>query len=333
MTAATIASAAPGTSLSIVTVIGDRAVDNLDALFRSFRAALTATDPVDEIIMVVSDRDPRLREWAASVRPDVARIVVMPHRFSEAAMLREGVRSASASRILLLPPYIQIDLAELPGIVRELDVADMVLAVRARERDALINRARGMGFRLVGRIAGRGFKDLGCLVRAAAREMLEELLQFEGQTNFLPVLAEFAGYRVVERRAAQASSDQRLRVHRPALYLAGILDALAISFLVRFLAKPFRLFGAVGGIFSFVGLLLTAILIVERVFGVPLATRPALLFAVLLIVLGIQIASIGLIAEIVLFTRLPKGATYRIRRIINSGMPTDDGRQAGDGRT
>ena len=101
-----------------------------------------------------------------------------------------------------------------------------------------------------------------------------------------------------------------------------LLDVVTIYFLLRFVKKPFRFFGGFGFAVLAVGGLLTAWLVVARLFfGVPLVDRPALVLTTLMIVLGIQIISVGLIGEIVAFTYAKDIKDYRVDRVVE---PTDE---------
>jgi hypothetical protein len=92
---------------------------------------------------------------------------------------------------------------------------------------------------------------------------------------------------------------------------------VTIYFLLRFLRKPFRFFGGFGFAILAVGGLFTAYLVIARLFfGVPLVDRPALVLSTLMVVLGIQIISVGLIGEIVAFTYAKDVKDYRVDRVV-----------------
>lgn len=96
-----------------------------------------------------------------------------------------------------------------------------------------------------------------------------------------------------------------------------LLDVVTIYFLLRFVRKPFRFFGGFGFAILAVGGLFTAYLVFVRlVFGVPLVDRPALILSTLMVVLGIQIISVGLIGEIIAFTYAKEVKDYRVDRIV-----------------
>jgi hypothetical protein len=99
--------------------------------------------------------------------------------------------------------------------------------------------------------------------------------------------------------------------------LSLLLDVATIYFLLRFVKKPFRFFGGFGFAVLAIGVLFTAYLVVSRLFfGVPLVDRPALVLTTLMVVLGIQIISVGLIGEIVAFTYAKDIKDYRVDRVV-----------------
>jgi len=300
--------------LSVVICIEQRAGD-IQSILDTYRTALEPLGRTVEFIFVVGQGSQHAAEVGALAAREDVKVVQLPRQFGEALRLREGVRLAAAEDVLLLPPYLQVVPSALPGLVEKLATADLVVASRERRRDAFLNRARGAAFRNVARITGSRFEDLGCQVRVLKRGILDRIVLQE-QIGFLPILAEHAGFKVEQVGVPQAADDQSYRSHDLRSYAHSTLDALSVGFLMRFLQKPFRLFGAIGMVLALIGVLQGMLLLLQRANGVALSDRPALLLAVLLVVLGLQVAAVGLIAEVVLFTRLPATSTYRIRRIV-----------------
>jgi hypothetical protein len=112
---------------------------------------------------------------------------------------------------------------------------------------------------------------------------------------------------------AQHPSDARTRVYRPGVYFRRLLDIAAFFFLAKFTEKPLRFFGLVGSVFLGAGGVLSLVLLVERVEGQGIANRPALLLAVLLVALGVQLIGLGLVGEIIVHLRAPHRRAYRVR--------------------
>jgi len=303
---------------SIIIPVTRRTTD-LRRVLNLYRLVLDPFKPA-EVIFVISHFDlSQTRDLAdAGVRT-----IRVPDHFREASCIREGVRQAAASHVLVLPPYLQVTPASLPAMLAEAASADLIIAARDRRRESMRNRLRGHVFRSMARIASSRFSDLGCIVAFGRREVFEEVAPQDSQYTFLPVLAERVGFSVVEVGMVQAESDLDYRAHGLPAYSGRLLDVLSVAFLIQFLQKPFRFFGSIGAGLVATGICTELVLLFQRsAQQTPMGDRPALLLGVLLVVLGLQVAAVGLIAEVVLFTRLPADANYRVREIVERDEAT-----------
>jgi hypothetical protein len=149
------------------------------------------------------------------------------------------------------------------------------------------------------------------------RKVLEEIRLYGDQQRFLPVLAERQGFRVAEVAVRQSKNDRHDQIYAPRNYTRGFLDIFTVFFLVRFTKKPLRFFGMIGLVTFAIGILELLYLVVDRIwFASPLADRPALLLASLMIVLGVQIFALGLLGELIIFTHAGGNKDYQVDRVI-----------------
>jgi hypothetical protein len=149
------------------------------------------------------------------------------------------------------------------------------------------------------------------------REVAEEVHLYGDRHRFFPLLAYQRGFRIKEVTVQQSRDDAKRRVYQPGSYLIRLLDILTIFFLFKFTKKPLRFFGLVGsGLFG-VGGGITGYLGLYRLlrFG-GIAGRPLLILGVLLMVLGVQLFSIGLLGEIIIFTHAQQMKDYTIKKIL-----------------
>jgi hypothetical protein len=161
------------------------------------------------------------------------------------------------------------------------------------------------------------YSDLGCSARALRRRVLEEIRLYGEQQRFLPVLAERQGFRVLEVQVRQAARDRFDRIYPPRAYTRALLDVFNIFFLVRFTRKPLRFFGMIGVVLFLMGAAELLYLFYQRVaLALPLADRPALLLAVLLIVLGVQIFALGLLGELIIFAHAGTSKDYQVDQVV-----------------
>lgn len=295
--------------------------DEPSQVYGEYRRAIAQTGRSFEFIYVLDGEFPalegKLQELQAAGEP--IGIIRLTQRFGEAVCLQVGLQRARGSVIATLPPYFQVEPASIPRMLAALDRVDVVAASRDRRDDHRLSRLRYGLLNRAARVAGAGVGDIGCLVRMVRRRVFDDIVLHDENHRFLPLLAQQAGYVVEEMVVPQARSDRRFRAHRPSTYVARLLDIVSVAFLMRFMQRPFRFFGTVGALMAALGLVGATVLAVQRiVYGVPLAERPALLLAAMLVVLGIQIGAVGLIAEMIIFARAGRLATYHVDQVVEA---------------
>ena len=259
------------------------------------------------------------------------RVVELSRQFGEAVALTAGFSLARGGTIITLPASYQVDPAEIPKLVSEMQERDdMLVAARRQRAGTALDRARRHLFHRLTRYATNlSHRDLGCTVRIMRREVMEETPLYGEQHRFFPALASRQGFRVREVEFEQSSRDRSRQRPRFRHYLHRLLDVLSIFFLIRFTKKPLRFFGMIGTLVGASGALLVSIMVIQRLFfDVALADRPALLLSSLLVVLGVQIFALGLIGELIIFTHAGQMKEYAIRSIIESSASHDSDKDA-----
>jgi hypothetical protein len=173
--------------------------------------------------------------------------------------------------------------------------------------------------RLLSRLFGQTLSDPFCRTRLARMPVLKDVAGFGVRQHFIPVIAAHRGYKLAEVDVSSATTTPESAVRyifRPLGHLRAVFDTLTLYVVLKFLRRPLRFFGAIGLPIFVLGALATAVLIIQRLFGEPLADRPALIFAVLMLVLGIQIIAIGLVGEIIIYANSRRMKQYVVRDII-----------------
>ena len=313
--------------LSGMVIVGSRK-DDLRDLARDYWSALDATKQTFELIFIIDGHQDDAASELENVRSAdklPIKIVQLSRSFGDATALMCGVDQALGETIVTLPAYYQVDPEELPALIQQSTEYDMLLVRRNPRRGGKFERLRRRFFhRILEAITGYRFNDLGCYVRILDRKVLQELRLYGDQHRFLPVLARNAGFTITEVDAKQSEHDDFRSRYRVREYLHRLLDIFTIFFLVRFTKKPLRFFGMIGSLIGIAGGLILAVLVVERLFmDVALADRPALLLSSLLVVLGLQLFSLGLLGELIIFTHARSLKEYKIAEII--GADDSDG--------
>lgn len=234
----------------------------------------------------------------ASEEPEVT-VVRLRRNFGKAAALTAGFREATGDAIVTIDGDLQDDPAEIPALLEQLESgADLVSGWKRERRDSWSKRAASKVFNGVSaRVGGLDLHDLNCGLKAYRSEVVRSLALAGDQYRYIPVLAANEGFRVTE-----IPVNHRPRVHGSSKYgieryLRGFLDLLTIWFLGRFRGRPMHLFGGLGLLSLTTGVLICAYLSVLRILGEGIGGRPLLLLGVLLIVVGIQLLTIGLVSE------------------------------------
>jgi glycosyltransferase involved in cell wall biosynthesis len=296
-----------GEALAVIVPVGERC-DDLVRMYQEIAPEIAKRYAAWEVVVVLdgprSEAEPvvrRLREEAKNVR------VLRTYRsFGDATAVMLGLKQTKASHLLLLAPYYQVEPAGIGTLLDRLKAGDLDMAAARRDPrvDSGAQRLQTRLFhRMLRAISGVTLQDVACGVKAVTREVLEVVRPYGDQYRFLSVLAVQRGFRVAEVPLPQSPLDVRPKVYHPGIYLRRALDVATMIFLAKFTEKPLRFFGLVGLGVAAVGALITLYLGLYRLLGFgSLANRPLLILGTLLLVIGVQALSIGLLGELVIFT-------------------------------
>jgi glycosyltransferase involved in cell wall biosynthesis len=291
----------------------------LDDLIAQYVAPLRESGRTVEVIVALPSHHARAAARLVPLieRGEPIRVVESERQASEAALMRRGLSAASGRTIVTMPAHPRVEPAALVRLVERVEEGvDVAVARRWPRRDPLINRLQHWGIhRLVGTLGAGRVHDLGCGVRAMRRDVPNDVPLYGEFARFFPILALHRGYTVEEVPAAQHPDDLGARVYGPGVYVRRMIDVLGLMFLVRFTDKPLRFFGLIGAVLSAVGFVTLVVMVIDRIQGVALGTRPLLLLAVLCLALGLQAIAFGLIGEMIVHFNSVGRRVYRVREI------------------
>ena len=307
-------------SISIVVPVVERSRD-VKEVYRAYSSILVQLSQTFEFIFVVDGGDSAVVNSLKNLQSEnrISKVIALPYCFGESTALAVGFEHASGEIIITLPAYFQTVPEGIEKILHQLNQGyDLVVTRRWPRLDTWLNRIQTRGFHaLAHRLTGIALHDLGCGLRGMKRQVAQEVSIYGDLHRFLPLLAHQKGFRLIEIDIPQHPADGNQRIYRPGVYLRRILDLLTVVFLFKFTKKPLRFFGLIGsGLFAS-GFIVSSLLALEKLLGVTaLADRPLLILGVLLMVLGVQVGSIGLLGEIIIFTHARKVKDYTIRRFL-----------------
>jgi glycosyltransferase involved in cell wall biosynthesis len=276
---------------------------SVQLLFEELQAALDPLEEPWEIVFV--DDGSSDGTFAALTRLHAAhenvRAVRLRRNVGKAAALDAGFAEASGEIVVTIDGDLQDDPAEIPRLLAKLDEGyDLVSGWKAQRRDPLMRRLLSRLFNAVtGRVSGLRLHDLNCGLKAYRAEVVDGLRLYGELHRFIPVLAHYRGFRVTEiavNHRARAHGRSRYGMER---YVRGFLDLMTVTFMGRYRHRPLHLFGGVGLVSALAGAAVLVYLTVLKLSGEAIGHRPLLTLGVLLVVVGMQFLSLGLLSELI----------------------------------
>ena len=286
-----------------------------------YEEVAAALDPLGAWEAVFVDDGSTDGTFAALTRLHAAhenvRVVRLRRNFGKAAALQAGFEEAQGDVVVTIDGDLQDDPAEIPRLLAKLEEGfDLVSGWKAKRRDPLTRRLPSRVFNWAsGAVSGLRLHDLNCGLKAYRAEVLEGLRIYGELHRFVPVLAHYRGFRVAElpvNHRPRTYGRSRYGLER---YLRGFLDLLTVTFMGRYRHRPLHLFGGLGLLLGAVGTILLAYLTVLKLGGAAIGHRPLLTLGVLLVVVGVQLVSLGLVSELVASHHEERGAHRRAMHV------------------
>jgi glycosyltransferase involved in cell wall biosynthesis len=255
-------------------------------------------------------------------------VIRLRGNFGQTAGLAAGFDLARGELIVTMDGDRQNDPADIPRLIDALkDGYDVVSGWRRDRQDPFWTRrlpsqvANG----LISWITGVHLHDYGCALKVYRREIVRDIALYGEMHRFLPALARWVGASVGELPVTHWPRRSGVSKYGLGRTVRVLLDLLTVKFLMSYGTRPIQIFGLLGLLVGGAGTLLAVVLSYQRiVHGVPLANRPILQLAPLLIVLGVVFVVFGLLAEMVVRTyhESQRKPIYIVREII-SGKERD----------
>ena len=309
-----------------VCVLTRHRVHQLTAIYRNLTAYLDRRNLSSEFIVISNGLDSveeAFLEDFARAFPDEngrLRFVNLRTKSDKAASLK-AVEDLVRGRVIL-------SVESAGDVITEEDVEkllngidqgyDLVNGARDWSAEPILNRCQSALFNLAARIAtGSKGRDLNSTLKALRKEVLAGLPLYGDFYRFLPILAERHGFKVTEVPVKRRQGQKRSTIYGPMPYIRRLLEILNLIFITRFTEKPLRFFGGLGVSSVAAGVVINFVLVIQRMaFGHGLADRPMLLLGILLIVAGIQSISIGLIGEMIVYSKTKEFKSSQIEEVL-----------------
>lgn len=296
--------------------------DSIETMYNDLRAGLQQYGQPFEIIIVDdASTDATWRRLDALAQKDrQLKLIRMRSSFGESSAFDAALKHVEGEKVVYAAARVRANLAQIGKLLRKLDDGnDLVVGWRWPRKDSGLNQRISRWFNLlVQKITKATVNDINSSIFVTRRDVLENITFYGDLNIFIPLLAAQKGYIVTEEQIEQLPGQFRESRYLSE-YIQRLLDIISVVFLTKYSKKPLHFLGFFGMIFTLVGVLMNLYLFIYRIFGFgPIAGRPLLLFSVLLLVIGLQMISIGLIGEMIIYTHARDIQEYNIETVINA---------------
>lgn len=234
--------------------------------------------------------------------------------YGKSAALQMGFKMATGSVIITMDADLQDDPKEIPNLIKKLEEGwDLVSGWKKKRYDPFIKRFSSKFFNFTTRIfSGIKIHDFNCGLKAYRKAAAQSLQVYGELHRYMPVLAHWNGFSVTEidvKHHPRMYGKTKFGISR---FFKGFVDLLTVVFLTRYIKRPMHLFGFLGAFTMLAGLAVNGYLTWEWINGQPLSNRPMLFLGMLLIIVGTQFFSTGLLGELMVHN-FQNDAEYKIK--------------------
>jgi glycosyltransferase involved in cell wall biosynthesis len=269
-----------------------------------------STDGSFEVLSKLAASDPKVK------------VVKFRKNFGKAAGLHTGFQLTRGDVVFTMDADLQDNPVEIPNFLAKLDEGyDMISGWKKKRLDPLHKRVPSKFFNT---ITKKTFKlklhDYNCGFKAYRQEVIKNIDVYGEMHRYIPALAHAKGYKVGEIPVVHRSREHGVSKYGIERYLRGFFDLLTVKLVTQYIRSPLYFFGGLGTILAFVGFVITLYLsICKLFFNMPLTNRPLLFLGVLLILAGLQLFSLGLLAELIVHQGRKQnyGDTVSIEKTLN----------------
>jgi glycosyltransferase involved in cell wall biosynthesis len=291
--------------------LGERTAAVLAGLGVSFEIVFVddgSRDGTAERVRSARGRDPRIK------------LVRLRRNFGKAAALSAGLEHSRGRIVITIDGDLQDDPDEIPRLLEALEAGrlDLVSGWKRERRDPAAKRIPSRLFNwATRRLAGVDLHDFNSGFKVYRREVLEQIAVYGELHRYIPVLASRRGFAVGEVPVTHHARRHGASKYGWDRFYKGLLDLITVLFITRYTRRPLHLFGAVGLVFLAAGFGIDLYLAILWLGGATLSNRPLLLLGVLLMLLGIQVLTTGLLGEMITFKNFRRPDSYSVKEYLD----------------
>jgi len=293
--------------------------DNVAPMIEAVAAALGQYDY--ELIFVDDGSTDQTRERIKANLTNRIRLIELRKNYGQSTAMAAGIDHCAGEYITMLDGDLQNDPDDIPMMLQKLIAEDwdVVAGNRANRKDGMVLRKipSRIANALIRRWTGVHIKDYGCTLKVFKAQIAQELGLYGELHRFIPVLAALQGARITQvdiRHHARRFGKSKYGIGRTTRVMS---DLVTMVFFRKYIQRPMHLFGGLGFMSLFVGILINLYLLVVKLMGNEIGGRPLLIAGMVFLLGGIQLITIGIVAEVSIrnYFEGTGRKTYNVRRI------------------
>ncbi len=292
---------------------------SLRELYEKLKSALNRTGRYEIIFVDDGSTDGSMRVLHDLRHRDRrVKIIRFRRNYGKSAALSVGFHHARGEFVITMDADLQDDPNEIPNLVHEIKKGyDLISGWKKKRFDPLTKTIPSRFFNFVTSVlTGIRIHDFNCGLKAYRKEVVKEVKVYGELHRYIPVLAAWQGFKVGEvpvQHHARKYGKTKFGMGR---FWKGFLDLLTVLFTTRYFRRPLHLFGFWGLVFFLAGFVIDLYLVILKFAeGMSLGNRPLFVGGILLIIVGVQFISVGLLGEMISKTRLSAEEEYSIREV------------------
>ncbi len=273
-----------------------------------------------EIIFIDDYSSDNTRNEIKEMKNPKVVLIEMKKNYGQSSALQAGIEYAKGDYIITMDGDMQNDPSDIPMMLDLLIEGDwdVVTGIRQKRKDSLIRTFPSkIANYIIRKTTKLDIQDHGCALKIFTRETAKELNLYGELHRFITLIAHINGARITDVKVKHHSRKFGVSKYGLGRTFKVINDLLLILFQRKYLQKPIYLFGNIGILFFTLGVLINIYLLILKILGNDIGSRPLLILGMLLILVGIQLFTIGIVADLLMRTyyESQNKKPYNIRKI------------------
>jgi glycosyltransferase involved in cell wall biosynthesis len=296
---------------------------NILPLYNELKLVMDGVGKEYEILFVddgSTDRTYEAIKWINN-NDNHVKAVKFRKNFGQTAALSAGFDHANGNIIITMDGDLQNSPNDIPKLLAKMNEGyDVVSGWRHQRHDPKFSKKlpSRLSNRLARRLTKLDLHDFGCTLKAYRKEAVKDIELYGEMHRYIPAVVAWQGYSVAEVKVEHRSRKHGKTKYGKGRLLRGFLDLVNIRFWSKYSTRPLHFFGRLGAISFALGLIIVTYKLFLRIFyGIGLELGPLLIFAVMLVILGVQFIMFGFLGEIMIRTYYQgKRKIYKVKEIL-----------------